>query len=232
MKSYFNPNAEQIRSNDLVADAVSLIREHAIRAQENDGWFRLSLCGGGTPQPVYRGLAETSGIDWERVLITFGDERCVPPDDTQSNFRMANETLLKSVSIPATQVLRMEGELDPGEAAVRYEAALRTSFPGDATPVHDLILLGMGDDGHTASLFPDTTALDVTDRLVVENYVSKFDQYRLTVTYPLINAARHVVFMVSGQAKRDLCDKIFSGATEYPAARVNPESQSLPWIIG
>ena len=197
--------------------------------------FRLSLCGGSTPRPVYAELARIgSDLDWEKIQITFGDERCVPPDDAQSNYKMAKEALLDHVSIPAGNVFRMRGELPPDVAASEYEAKLAAVAArfGESRYTHDLILLGLGDDGHTASLFPGTAALDETERNVVANYVPKFATHRITFTCPLINAARHVCFLVNDAKKAGVIDEVLSGKSDYPSARVAPASGELTWLIG
>ncbi len=221
----------------FVEDALALVLAEAEKAYRARGEFRLSLCGGGTPRPVYEALAVASGpIDWAKTVITFGDERCVPPDHARSNYRMAREALLDHVSIPdpENQVLRMRGELPPTEAAAHYEETLRShaNRSGEAIFTHDLLLLGMGEDGHTASLFPGTTALDENDRWVVANHVPKFDEDRITLTYPLINAARHVCFLVTGENKRPVYEKIFASTSDDPAARISPGDGRLTWLIG
>lgn len=221
---------EIIHSQNFVSDAVALIVKEAQAALAARGTFSLSLSGGNTPKPVYAALAQ-SGLDWERVVITFGDERCVPPDDAQSNYRMACEALLDQVPIPAANVLRMKGELDPAEAARAYEGELRGRAGGGVFR-HDLVLLGMGDDGHTASLFPGTPALTERERLVVENYVPKVAMWRLTMTYPLLDAARHVCFLVNSKGKDAVLAEVFSGTSDYPSAKVAPTDGRLTWLLG
>lgn len=218
------------RTSNFVADSADLIESSALAALESRGEFRLALSGGNTPKPVYEELARRD-IDWTRVIITFGDERCVPPDDEQSNYLMACRTLLDAVPIPPENVLRMKGELDPAQAAAEYEADLRQRSPGE-TFRHDLILLGMGPDGHTASLFPGTPALEEKTRLVIENYVPKVQMYRITFTYPLIDAARHVCFLVNSQGKDAMLDEVFSGKSDHPCAAVNPTDGRLTWMLG
>ncbi len=223
-----------IRETDsLVGDALQLIEESAEKALAARGRFRLSLCGGSTPRPIYEALARSTGLDWSKVQLTFGDERCVPPGHERSNYRMVEEALLTKVPLPGNQILRMEGERPPDEAAAGYEAALKKTADQYDEPIyrHDLILLGMGDDGHTASLFPGTTALEETKRWVVANEVPKFEEFRLTMTYPLLNAARHVCFLVSGETKRPVYERIFSGNDQAPAAKVLPVAGELTWII-
>jgi 6-phosphogluconolactonase len=174
------------------------------------------------------------GLPWEKVLFTFGDERCVPPDHEQSNYRMARENLFEPAAVPEKSIMRMRGEIDPQIAAQEYEhdVDLVASQRGEKIYRHDMILLGMGDDGHTASLFPDTKALDETTRRVVANFVPKFDTWRLTFTFPLINAARNVCFLVNAKKNAALIDKVLAGDHQYPSARVNPTEGKLTWILG
>jgi len=219
---------EILHTRSFVSDAVALIAGDAAKAIEARGVFRIALSGGNTPRPVYEALA---GLDlpWDKWEITFGDERCVPPDSDQSNFRMARLAWFDLARIPAASILRMEGESDPAAAAAKYEAELLSR----STPyVHDLILLGMGDDGHTASLFPGTEALHVTGRLVVANYVPRFSTHRLTFTYPLLNAARHVCFLVSSPGKEAVLNGVLAGNAGYPSAAVAPAEGRVTWLLG
>jgi 6-phosphogluconolactonase len=225
-----NPKPDIIHSNDFVNDAVALIGSAANEAIAARGSFSLSLSGGNTPKPVYEALAKRP-LDWSKVIITFGDERCVPPDDAQSNYLMARRTLLDAIPIPAENVLRMKGEIDPAEAAKDYEAELRARAGGEIFR-HDLVLLGMGPDGHTASLFPGTPALEERERLVVENYVPKMSMWRITFTYPLLDAARHVCFLVNSVGKDDVLAEVFSGTSSYPCAAVSPTEGKLTWLLG
>ncbi|MDD5200544.1 MAG: 6-phosphogluconolactonase [Terrimicrobiaceae bacterium] len=219
-----------IHSHDFVNDAVALIESGAHEAIAARGTFSLSLSGGNTPKPVYEAFARRP-VDWSRVVITFGDERCVPPDDAQSNYLMARRTLLDAVPIPPENVLRMRGEIAPAEAAREYEAGLRARAEGGVFR-HDLILLGMGPDGHTASLFPGTPALTERERLVVENYVPKMEMWRVTFTYPLLDAARHVCFLVNSAGKDDVLNEVFGGTSDYPCAAVSPTDGRLTWLLG
>lgn len=219
---------EIFHTSSFVSDAVALIVGEAEKAIAARGVFRIALSGGNTPRPVYEVLAKRD-LPWSRWEITFGDERCVPPDDAQSNFRMAKNAWFEPAKIPAANILRMEGELEPAAAAEKYESALlEKSSPYG----HDLILLGMGDDGHTASLFPGTNALDVQDRLVVANYVPKFSAHRLTFTYPLLNVARHVCFLVSSIGKEAVLQEVLAGNQNYPSARVAPVDGHITWLLG
>lgn len=217
-------------SIDFVTEATDLIETSALAAIEARGEFRLALSGGNTPKPVFEALAKRP-LDWDHVIITFGDERCVPPDHEQSNYLMACRTLLDHISIPPQNVLRMKGELDPAVAAAEYEADLKARSPQE-TFRHDLILLGMGPDGHTASLFPGTPALQERHRTVIENFVPQQNMYRITFTYPLIDAARHVCFLVNSVGKDAILEEVFSGKSDYPCAAVNPTDGRLTWLLG
>lgn len=224
-----------IRTKSFAADAASFILDHAHKALGERNEFRIALSGGNTPVPVYTRLAVIAhDLPWELTRITFGDERCVPPDDRQSNFRMARETLLVPAAVPETSILRMRGEIDPQLAAQEYQDQLdlMATQRGELIYQHDLILLGLGDDGHTASLFPGTVALDETMRRVAANFVPKFEAWRLTFTFPLINHARHVCFLVGASKNADLIDRVLAGDAQFPAARVNPVAGDVTWIIG
>ena len=209
---------------EWIANAV----EEAISAR---GLCRLALAGGETPRAVHETLASRK-VDWARVQITFGDERCVPPDDADSNFRMAKESLFDRVSIPAGNVFRIRGEIAPEDAAREYEdklAAVAARF-GETRYVHDLILLGMGPDGHTASLFPGSPALDETARNVIPATGPKPPPQRITMTFPLLNAAQKVCFLVKSPEKLPLVEKIVAGDRSFPAGRV--QAESVTWLVG
>jgi len=222
---------EILHSTNFVNDAVGLIEREADIAIFERGEFRLALSGGNTPRPVYEALAKHRDA-WEKWVFTFSDERCVPPDSAESNYRMAREALFDRVPIPAENILRIRGEADPAVAAKEYEEQLRQRAGVHPIYRHDLMLLGMGDDGHTASLFPGTEAPKVTDRWVVENFVPKFDNHRITMTYPLLNASRHVCFLVNSKGKDDVLDQVFSGKSDYPCAAVRPTEGNLTWLLG
>jgi len=219
---------EILHTQSFVSDAVTLITREAEQAVKERGIFRIALSGGNTPRPVYEALAKID-LPWDKWEITFGDERCVPPDDVQSNFRMARIAWFDPAGIPAANILRMEGETDPATAAEKYETALLSR----SNPYrHDLILLGMGDDGHTASLFPGTEALRIKDRLVVANYVPKFSTHRITFTYPLLDAARHVCFLVSSAGKEAVLQQVLGGNPDYPSAAIAPSEGRVTWLLG
>jgi 6-phosphogluconolactonase len=228
-------NPQIIHTANFVSDAAMFILDRAHEALGERNEFRVALSGGNTPRPVYAEVARLSrDFPWERSVITFGDERCVPPDHEQSNYRMARETLLLPANVPEKSVLRMRGEIDPQVAAEDYQNHLDLLTTQRREPIyrHDLILLGLGEDGHTASLFPGTAALDETGRRVMANFVSKLNTWRLTFTFPLINHARHVCFLVNAKKNRDLIDKVLAGDQQYPSARVNPCDGQLTWILG
>jgi 6-phosphogluconolactonase len=201
---------------ELAARAEAEVRAIAAAAIAERGRFRIALAGGSTPRAVYPQLV--SGIDWARTDVFFGDERAVPPDDPQSNYRMARETLLAPALVPAVNVHRWRAEAADLDAAAReYEQALRA--PG-APPWLDLALLGLGPDGHTASLFPGTTALAVEDRLAVAVDVPQLATRRLTLTYPALLDATHVVFLVTGADKTAALAAALRPGSTLPAARI------------
>jgi len=228
-------SAEIVRTKNLAADGATFILGLAHKALSERNEFRIALSGGNTPRPVYSEFARI-GIDlpWDSVLMTFGDERCVPPDDEQSNFRMARETLLLPADIPEKSILRLRGEIDPQLAAQQYQdnLDLLATQRGEKIYRHDLILLGLGEDGHTASLFPETAALNEVSRRVVANFVPKLNTWRLTFTFPLINHARHICFLVNATKNAELIDQVIKGDSKFPAARVNPSAGTLTWILG
>ena len=226
---------EVVRTKNLAADAADFILDQAHKAIDERNEFRIALSGGNTPRPVYARLG-TLGPDlpWELLRITFGDERCVPPDDPQSNFKMARETLFVPAAIPEESIARMRGEIDPQIAALEYEDLLDLSAKqrGEHIYRHDLILLGLGGDGHTASLFPDTAGLDETRRRVIANFVPKLSSWRLTFTFPLINHAHQICFLVNATKNADLVERVLRGDLQLPASRVVPTVGNVTWILG
>jgi 6-phosphogluconolactonase len=222
---------------DTLADAAArLVVEHADAAIAARGRVSLTLSGGSTPRALHDRLASPplrDEIQWSKVHIFFGDERCVPPDDPHSNFRMALETLLSRVPIPAENVHRMLGELPPEQAAARYEDELRAFF-GDEPPCLDMVLLGMGDNGHTASLFPGLTAVQEQQRRVVAEYVAEVGMWRITLTPAVLNLAREVMFLVTGAAKADMLRRVLEGPHDpeaLPAQAVRPIEGEIIWLV-
>lgn len=228
------PDADQ-----LTAVAAGLIRAAAAEAIVERGAFFIALAGGGTPRPIYRALADDPDVDWARWRLFWGDERCVPPDHPDSNYRMVKEALLDPLAtrrapLPAL-VARMVGELEPERAAAEYDQTLRELLPRvDGLPAFDLVLLGMGDDGHTASLFPGTAALHERERLAAANRVPQLDTTRLTLTFPAINAARRVLFLAGGAGKAAAFQSVHYGARDverWPSQGVQPASGKLTWLV-
>lgn len=222
---------------DLIRVAAERFVDVAQAAVSARSMFSVALSGGNTPRPLYQALAAPpyrDQIDWHHVQVFFSDERFVPPDSPESNYHLAHETLLSRVPIPERFVHRVATvDISPEEAAALYAEGIRRDFQvGMAEiPRFDLILLGMGPDGHTASLFPDTAALDVTDRLVVANFVPRMDAWRVTFTYPLLDAARNVTFLVGGADKAERVREVFTGQGDLPAALVRPTDGQEVWLL-
>jgi len=201
-----------------------------------NGRFSVALSGGNTPRGVHETLEQRRDVvPWDKVFVFFGDERTVPPDHPDSNYRMAKESLLSRVPIPARNIFRIPAELPPELAAQEYEETLRRFFqlPVGLFPRFDLIFLGMGNDGHTASLFPGTSALGEQSRLVVANCVEKMNTWRITLTLPVLNNAAEVVFLVSGVTKAPVLAKILSAKSgdAFPAQSVKPTNGQLLWLV-
>jgi 6-phosphogluconolactonase len=217
---------------ELAEAAARAFVGSAAEAIAERGRFAVALAGGSTPKATYEVLARdhAGDVDWPNVHAFFGDERTVPPDHEESNYRMAREALLDLVPVGA--VHRMRGELPPHEATASYEEELNEFF-GGVPPVLDLVMLGIGEDGHTASLFPRTAALGVTDRLAVANPVPKLETTRLTLTVPVLNAAREVRFLVAGAGKAKALAEILEGDAdprEYPTKLVRPPGGPT-WMV-
>ena len=216
-------------ANEFVSCATA-----AIRAR---GRFTVALSGGKTPRAIYSLLAEkfADSVPWHQVFVFFGDERHVPPDDPGSNYRMANEAFLCRVPIPAKNVHRIQAELPATMAADQYQSTLQEffSFQNGRFPRFDLVMLGMGEDGHTASLFSGTTALDENSRLVVANHVEKLQTDRITLTFPVLNAAAEVMVAIAGQNKARVVRDIVNSPQEnlYPIQRVHPNDGRLLWLV-
>ena len=234
-------HTEVVADNEtLVNVACELITAAAAISIGRRGFFRIALSGGSTPRAIYSALAVDRDIDWRRWHLFWGDERPVAPDHAESNYRMVKEALLDKLAIQPGIVVRMLGEVDPAAAAASYEGTIRELVPCNdraatgATPRFDMILLGMGDDGHTASLFPQTEALDETERLVVANAVPQQKVTRLTITAPLINASRRVLVLVSGLDKAAALHDVLTGPTDprrRPSQLVHPIAGNLVWLV-
>lgn len=228
-------NLQVFQDKPQLAEAAARdFSERASEAIESSGRFAVALAGGSTPEATYKLLASeyADEVDWGNVHVFFGDERSVPPDDEDSNYRMAREALLDHVSVGS--VHRMKGELLPDEAAMQYEEELREFFGSLGNePEFDLIQLGIGDDGHTASLFPNTPALEVTDRWAAQNPVPKLETVRITLTLPVINAAKAISFLVAGEGKAEALKEVLEGDADpydYPSKLVQPAGE-LNWMV-
>jgi 6-phosphogluconolactonase len=218
-------------------DEFSRCAREAIAAH---GRFAVALSGGSTPKAIYSLLAgrqndPAAALPWSKIYIFFGDERHVPPTDPQSNYRMANEALLSKVSIPPGNVHRIAAELDAEAAAADYDTQLHSFFqtPSGEWPRFDLIMLGLGPEGHTASLFPGSAALNENSRWVVANWVEKVNAYRITFTFPLINHAAETLFLAAGEEKAEVLKGVLQPkpADDYPAERIKPVNGRLLWIV-
>jgi 6-phosphogluconolactonase len=230
--------------NELTREAAKRFAVLAAKAIEEHGVFSVALSGGSTPKALYRLIAADavirSKVQWSRVHMFFGDERHVPPDHAESNFRMANEAMLQSLSSEQLHVHRVLAELpSAAEAAAEYEADLKEFFEPRGLleggfPRFDLIFLGMGPDGHTASLFPNSTGLNERTRWVVANWVDKFQTDRITMTFPVLNAASEVIVFVAGPEKASLLAEVLdpgAAGTKYPVQEVKPRNGLKRWML-
>jgi 6-phosphogluconolactonase len=236
-----NPAAE-IRTfstpQELFHAAAEEIIEAAKRSIAERDRFSIALSGGSTPKSLYSLIAAnaSSSLPWDKIFFFFGDERHVPPTDAESNYRMAQEAILSKIPVPAENVFRVPAENpDASAAAESYEQTLRKFFTlkSGEFPRFDVILLGMGPDGHTASLFPGTAALKEKSRLVVANWVETLHTHRITLTLPVLNAARTVLFLVSGADKAGVLHEVLEGsgpAEKYPSKLVRPTAGQLIWM--
>jgi 6-phosphogluconolactonase len=227
-------------ANALMEATASRFSELCGAAIAARGRFTCALSGGSTPRQLFTLLANprlAARIDWSRVDFFWGDERCVPPDHPDSNYRMARETLLDAIKPAAERVHRMAGELAPELAATQYEELLHRFFdiPRTGPPAcFDLVLLGMGDDGHTASLFPGTPAVHEAKRWVVVNQLRADAPFRLTLTFPVLNAANNIVFLVSGAGKAARVKQVLQGSgadAPLPAQLIRPTHGALEWML-
>ena len=211
--------------SDLHDDAVESFCELAVRTVKNNDRFTVSLSGGSTPKRIYEMLA-TRDLPWDKIHWFWGDERNVPHDHSDSNFKMVSEALLNHVAVPAENIHAVPVNVEsPAQAAEQYDKQIRAHFDGDAFPTWDLALLGMGDDAHTASLFPETAALAESSKWFVENWVDKFDACRYSLTAPAINSANEIWFLVSGANKQQALGKVLGAEQNtslYPSQLINP----------
>jgi 6-phosphogluconolactonase len=227
------------RLADRGAERIRSAMTEAVAAR---GRFLIALSGGNTPKPVHERLAAEpygNSLPWDKTLVYFGDERLVPADSPESNYRMACETLLDLIEIPPWNIHRIQGELNLTQAARLYDGDLRRLAEEAREPIprFDLILLGLGPDGHTASLFPGTDVLSDTKdlaagvRLPPSSEGAKHAEERVTMTYPVLNAARAVLFLVAGDDKAEALRRVEEGDLSAPAARVQPVDGSMSWLV-
>lgn len=225
------PDVDALKTRAV--DAIIEIAQDSIQAR---GHFSMALSGGSTPEPVYRALAAPANriqLNWSHIHLFWGDERHVPHDHRDSNFRMVKQHLLGVVPIPDENVHRVPAEMEVRMAAFHYEEALRRFFDGE-WPRFDLVLLGMGEDGHTASLFPHSAGLNEEQRWFIANYAPKRKEWRLTLTKNAINAARNIMLLIVGDAKADVLRDVLTGpekAEEKPIQLIHPTDGQMVWLL-
>ncbi len=215
------------------ADRIVAAARNAVSAK---GRFAVALSGGSTPRMLYALFAAPpyrEALDWRTIHIFWVDERCVPPDRGESNFKLVDDAFLSPLGVPKTQVHRVKGEMEPEKAAGEYEKDLRAFFGRTGIPVFDLIILGAGEDGHTASLFPGGTAAHERTRLSVPVYLHSPNVNRVTLTLPVLNHAAEVLFLLSGRSKAPVVHEIVDEGNpkQYPAGLVRPVSGTVAWMI-
>lgn len=225
--------------SELIDAATQMIVDLACQSVDEQGRFTMVLSGGSTPKPIYEKLASDPYLEkmpWSKSYFFFGDERCVAHDSPESNYGMADKAMFSRAPIPAENIFATQDQdKDPESSAAQYEQTIRKFFKLEKGkfPTFDLMLLGMGPDGHTASLFPGTEALNERQQLVVANYVEKFKAFRITMTLPLIDHAENIVFLVAGSDKADVLSEILCSDKKdsYPAQLVKPQAGSLKWYL-
>ncbi|MCH9699762.1 MAG: 6-phosphogluconolactonase [Gammaproteobacteria bacterium] len=225
--------------NTLTEHVIQRIVECANEAIDNRGVFHFALAGGSTPKCVFERLAQpqfNGKLDWDLTHIWFGDERCVAADHADSNYRMASLALLNHVPIPQANIHRIQGELEPQQAAEHFKHEMHQyiGINSQKIPVFDLMLQGLGTDGHTASLFPDSTALDVYDQAATAVYVETMKSWRVSATFPVLNSARCLMFLVAGTGKNEIILDLFNQNTArdkaYPVEMLNPAGK-VEWAL-
>ena len=233
-----DPNVLVFDTPEQVAQAAAeRFVDYSAASIADHGLFTVALAGGSTPRRAYELLGSDevkNRVDWQLVQLFFGDERMVPPDSPESNYRMVNDALLARVPLPPQNIHRMNGDFAPSESAESYEAELKDFFATTAWPRFDLILLGMGDDGHTASLFPGSAALNETAKWVVATHHPQTGQARTTLTLPVINQAARVVFLVTGKTKAAALERVLhdeAANDQLPAQQIRPVNGTLKWLV-
>jgi 6-phosphogluconolactonase len=216
-----------------IESATGLFLDCYTESIQERGYFSVVLSGGSTPKPLYEYLSYVEKIEWDKVFVFWGDERIVPSDHQASNYRLAYNSLLSRVSIPEENVFRIKGELSPESAANKYNNALDSFFDSHEKKF-DLIILGMGIDGHTASLFPGSDALQEENRWVVPNYIPKLDSWRITLTYPAINLARKIIVLVVGEEKAKILKTVLEEDEDndnLPIKHISSSNKEITWMI-
>lgn len=223
---YENPDTLAVAAGELF---ITLGRE----AIATRGAYDVLLSGGSTPRAIYTWIGQQKdALDWSKVRLFFGDERCVSPDHADSNYRMTRETMLDALADSGLTVYRIEAERDPAEAAAAYDATLRDIF--GTSPAFDLVYLGIGADSHTASLFPHTPALQEKSAWFVANYAPAQQAWRITGTAPLLNTGHVTAFVISGKGKAEAVNSILNGPRDtdtYPAQLIQPTSDDVRWLL-
>jgi len=220
----------------LSQEAADFFVRIARKSINEKGNFSVALSGGSTPKPLYQALTASERqekLEWEKIHLFWGDERCVPPDHLDSNYRMVMENLLQYISIPDENVHRVPTEMDPIMAAFSYEETLRGFFK-ESLPRFDLVFLGMGGDGHTASLFPHSAGLNEEARWFIVNYAPERETWRLTLTKNAINSAKHVVVLVAGRSKADMLSDVLNGdyqPVKKPIQLISPVDGKMIWFL-
>jgi 6-phosphogluconolactonase len=223
-------------ADELSRRGAELFMSEATAAIVRQGKFSVAFSGGSTPRPLFQMLATDEYLtraEWKGIHFFWADERCVPPDHPDCNFKLAFDLLLSKLPLTdTTHFHRITGEMPPDLAALAYERTLRDFFTGQPLPSFDLIILGVGVDGHTASIFPEERSVDNVSRYAVAVYVEKLASYRVTLTLPVINNARKVVFLVTGKEKANIVRNIIvDDNPQYPAAMVKPTGDTITWLL-
>lgn len=235
----FQPESWDTRRNLIVpgdhSSTITFCVDHFVAvckdSIEKHGFCSIALSGGSTPKEIYQRLTSTPYkdlIDWKKILLFWGDERSVPPTDPDSNFHMAMDAGFGKMPIPKENIFRMHAEDNIEQQALTYEDTIKKKLKGQP---FDLMMLGMGEDGHTASLFPNTKALAITDHLVVANHVPQKNTWRMTLTYPCINSARHIAIYVLGSTKKYTVEQVLLGPGEYPIQNIGTNENKALWIL-
>jgi 6-phosphogluconolactonase len=220
-------------TNKTIESASKFFLDCYLESIHDRGYFSVVLSGGSTPEPLYENLSHVDKIQWDKVFVFWGDERNVPPDHPNSNYRMAYDSLLSQVSIPEENVFRIKGELSPESAADDYNNTLNSFFDYHEK-IFDLIILGMGTDGHTASLFPGSDALREETRWVVHNFISQLESWRITLTFPAIVLAREIIVLVVGEKKAEILKTVLEEDEDndnLPIKNIASSNKEITWIV-